>query len=68
MEERSDRLTGLGYLTVSDVAKRLKVHPRTVRKMIADGEIPPEKVDRFRSVTRIHESWFAERLESRKTA
>ena len=28
------------YLTVKDVARKLNIHPRTVRRMIVDGELP----------------------------
>lgn len=37
-------------LTVAQVAKRLKLHPRTVYRMLADGALPATKRGRRRGL------------------
>jgi excisionase family DNA binding protein len=48
------------FLTVGDVAERLRVHPQTVRSWIARGELRAIKIGR---TVRIRRSDFEEALE-----
>jgi nitrogen PTS system EIIA component len=50
-------------LTVQEVAEILKLHPRTVMKMAAAGEIPAAKVGKkWRFDRRLVEDWFSTRI------
>lgn len=50
-------------LTIQEVADLLKLHPRTVMKMAAAGEIPSAKVGRkWRFDRRLVEQWLAVRM------
>jgi excisionase family DNA binding protein len=49
-------------LTVKEVAARLRVHPMTVRRMIADGRIPAVRFGGPRSAIRVDECELAQWL------
>ena len=53
------------FLTVGDVAERLRVHPQTVRSWIARGELRAIKIGR---TVRIRRSDFEEALERARAA
>jgi excisionase family DNA binding protein len=40
------------YATVNEVARRLKVHPETVKRLCRQGDLPAEK---------IHNTWLVNR-------
>ena len=49
-------------LTIADVAKYLKLHELTVRRLAREGELPAFKVGRQWRIKRdLLESWIAER-------
>jgi excisionase family DNA binding protein len=63
-----DGAPGLGddeFLTVGDVAKRLKVHPQTVRTWIARGEL---RAIRIRGTVRIRRANFDDMLAQARIA
>ena len=56
------------YYTVKEVAERLKVQPRTVRKMIAEGELPAFKVrDEWRVRQRDIDTFIAKHFPEQNT-
>lgn len=54
-----------GFLTVSDVAERVRVHPQTVGAWIARGELHAIRIGR---TVKIRQSGFEEMLEGARIA
>jgi excisionase family DNA binding protein len=52
-------------MTVNDVAEELKVHPRTVKRWITEGQLPAFKLG-DRAGWRINEEAVKEFLEARR--
>ena len=54
-------------LTVQEVAARLGVSEKTVRRRIADGLLPAVQLGRYRHVLRIDSAQLDDWLEARQT-
>lgn len=56
------------HLTVTDIAKELRVHPETVRKWIRSGELPATNIGpEHRPVYRVTRQDFEAFLQRRRT-
>ena len=57
-----DDMDEANMLTIAQVAKYLKLHELTVRRLAREGELPAFKVGRqWRIKSNLLESWIAER-------
>ena len=57
-----DDMDDANMLTIAEVAKYLKLHELTVRRLAREGELPAFKVGRqWRIKRNLLESWIAER-------
>ena len=58
----ADDMDDANMLTIAEVAKYLKLHELTVRRLAREGELPAFKVGRqWRIKSNLLESWIAER-------
>ena len=60
--QNADDMDDANMLTIAEVAKYLKLHELTVRRLAREGELPAFKVGRqWRIKSNLLESWIAER-------